>query len=179
MTSLGDEVFVLRLKGPYHQIEVYDVDTYSILRYVTVPYLQGFCDLTSCAYYHCLYVADYGLRCVHRPDLQGVTRWAVNDIPTGLSVNKAHNVLVTCTYRKIKEFRSNGILLREVRLPDDFITPWYAIELTTGQFVACHGNLGDDIRRVCVTSADGTLLHEHGGQPGSCLLYTSPSPRDS
>ena len=168
VTSLGDEVFLLRLKGAYDQIEVYGIISLRLLRCITVPNLQGFCDVTSCEHYHCVYIADYAVRCIHRVDVQGATtQWPVNDIPAGLSVNKAHNVLVTCYVRKIKEFSSNGVLLREVTLPDDVVTPWYAIQLTSGQFVVCHGNLGDAIRRVCVTSADGTLLHVHGGQPGS------------
>ena len=78
------------------------------------------------------------LTCIHRVDVQGaITQWPVNDEPAGLSVTKAHNVLVTCDdVRKIKEFSSHGDLLRQMTLPDDVITPWHAIQLTNGQYVA-------------------------------------------
>jgi len=116
-----------------------------------------------------MYIGDYKVKCVHRLDVQGaVTQWAVNDAPHGLSVNAAHNVLVTCpSVRKIKEFRSHGDLLRELTLPDDVIMPWHAIQTRSGQFIVCHGGLGP-VRRVCMISANGRhIVHSHGGQRGS------------
>ena len=107
--------------------------------------------------------------CVHRLDVQGaVTQWAVNDAPAGLSVNAAHNVLVTCPWvRKIKELSSHGDLLRELTLTDDVIWPLHAIQTRSGQFIVCHGG-ADPVHRVCVISADGRhIVHSHGGQPGS------------
>ena len=170
VTSLGDEVFLLRLKMERDQVEVYDAITYRLLRCITVPNLRGLCDVVSCERYHCVYIADFAFICIHRVDVQSgaTTRWAVNDIPAGLSVNKAHNVLVTCCVGIIKEFSSHGDLLREMTLPDDVINPWYAIQLTSGQFVVCHGNVGDAVHRVCVMSTDCThIIHSHGGQRGS------------
>jgi len=102
----------------------------------------------------------------------------VNDIPACLSVNKAHNVLVTChDVRKIKEFSSHGVLLRQMTLPDDVITPWHAIQLTTGQYVVCHGDIYDAVHRVCLLSEDVTqIVHSHGGQRGSHTgQYNVPS----
>jgi len=89
--------------------------------------------------------------------------------PNGLSVNKAHNVLVTCgVVRKVKEFSTVGELLRDVTLPDDVIYPWHAIQLTSGQSVVCHGNIDDQFYRVCILSADFCeTVHSHGGQQGS------------
>ena len=55
-------------------------------------------------------------------------------------------------------------------LPDDVIKPWHAIQLTSGQYVVCHGSRshGDAVHRVCVVSADCThIIHSHGGQRGS------------
>jgi len=169
VTSLGDEVFVLRPKGR-DQVEVYDVITYRLVRYINVPNLQGFVDMTSCEHYHCMYISDHIVMCIHRLDEQGaITQWPVNDRPDGLSVTKAHNVLVTCVdVRKIKEFSSHGHLLREMTLPDDVINPWHAIQLTSGQYVVCHGDVDDAVHRVCVISADCThIIHSHGGQRGS------------
>jgi len=171
VTSLGDEVFVLRNKER-DQVEVYDVITYRLVRCITVTNARCFADMTSCKHYHCVYIADHIVMCIHRVDVQGgATQWAVNDQPTGLSVTKAHNVLVTChVVRKIKKFSSHGALLREMTLPDDVINPWHAIQLTTGQYVVCHGGgvLDDAVHRVCVMSADCThIVHSHGGQCGS------------
>ena len=170
MTSLGDEVFVLRNKER-DEVEVYDVITYRLVRCITVTNARAFVDMTSCEHYHCVYISDHIVMCIHRVDVQGgaTTQWAVNDTPDGLSVNKAHNVLVTCwVVRKIKEFSSHGALLREMTLPNDIIKPWHAIQLTTGQYVVCHGGLNDAVHRVCVMSADCThILHSHGGQCGS------------
>jgi len=94
----------------------------------------------------------------------------VNDEPGGLSVNEAHNLLVTCDVCKVKEFSSHGDLLRELTLPDNVINPWHTIQLTTGQYIVCHGSSarGDAVHRVCLMTADcSEILHSHGGQPGS------------
>jgi len=169
VTSLGDEVFVLRLKER-DEVEVYDVITYRLRRCISVPNARGFADMTSCEHYHCVYIGDDVVMRVHRVDVQGaITQWPVNDKPACLSVTKAHNVLVTCyVVRKIKEFSSHGVLLRQMSLPDDVINPWHAIQLTTGQYVVCHGDRGDAVNRVCVLSDDGTqIVHSHGGQRDS------------
>jgi len=149
---------------------VYDINTYHLLRHLTVPAAHRFIDITSCEHYHCVYIADLGIGCVHRLDVQGtITRWAVNDEPQGLSVNAAHSVLVTCDFvRKIKEFRSHGNILRELKLPDDVITPWHVIQTRSDQFIACHGHPDDPVHRVCMISADGRdIVHSHGGRQGS------------
>jgi len=178
VTSLDNEIFVLRWKGPKgrDQVEVYDVITYRLQRRLTVPNARGFTDMTSCEHYHCLYIGDHIVECVHRLEVRGAsTRWPVNDSldrPTCLSVNAAHSVIVTCRdVRKIKEFSSRGDLLRELNqltLPDDVINPWHTIHSRRGQFIVCHGYGGDSINRVCVISADGRhIVHSHGGPRGS------------
>jgi len=152
------------------QVEVYDVINYRLQRRLTVPNIRGLTDVTSCEHYRCVYIGDDGVKCIHRLDVQGAfTQWAVNDRPAGLSVNAAHNVLVTCcNVRKIKEFSSHGDLLRELTLPDDVINPWHAIQTRNGEFIVCHGGLDDPVHRVCKISADGRhIIKSHGGQPGS------------
>jgi len=169
MTLLADEVYVLKLKKR-HQVKVYDVVNFRLQRRITVPNTRGFLDMTSCEHYMCVYIADCNVECVHRLDVEGaVTRWAVNDVPCGISVNAAHNVLVTCDeVRKIKEFSSRGDLLRELTLPHDVINPWHAIQTRNGEFIVCHGDLGDEVHRVCKITEDGrAIVQSHGGQPGS------------
>ena len=117
VTSLADEVYVLR-KARRDQLEVYDVINYRLQRRLTVPNIHGFTDMTSCEHYRCVYIADHIDECIRRLDVEcatATTSWAVNDEPRGLSVNAAHNLLVTCRdVRKIKEFSSCGDLLREL-----------------------------------------------------------------
>jgi len=178
VTSLDNEIFLLRRKER-DQVEVYDVITYRLQRCLTVPNARGFTDMTSCEHYHCLYIGDHGVDCVHRLGVNGAARqWPVNDKPLGLSVNAAHNLLVTCTFvRKIKEFSSHGDLLRELTLPDDIIHPLHTIQSCSGQFIVCHGYGGDPFHRVRMISADGRhIVHSHVGQPGSDIgQYNMPS----
>jgi len=169
VTSLADEVYVLRDKDR-DQVEVYDVITYRLQRCLTVPDLRVVTDMTSCEHYRCVYIGDYVDECIHRLDVQGgVTRWDVNDKPECLSVNAAHNVLVTCyVVGKIKEFSSHGDLLRELTLPDDVIHPQHAIQTHNGQLIVCHGDRDDAVHRVCKISVDGRdIVQSHGGPPGS------------
>jgi len=169
VTLLAGEIYLLRDKER-DQVEVYDVTTYHLQRCLTVPYAGWFTDMTSCEHNRCVYIGEYTLKCVHRLDVQGaVTQWDVNDSPRGLSVNAAHNVLVTCPrVRKIKEFSSHGDLLRQLTLPRDVIRLWHAIQTRSGQFIVCHGGGDDPVHRVCMVSAIGRhMVHSHGGQPGS------------
>jgi len=186
VTSLDNEIFVLRNKER-DQVEVYDVITYRLQRCLTVPNSRSFTDVTSCEHYHCLYIgdtirydtivefnvdskADQFVESVHRLEVRGAsTRWPVNDVPFGLSVTAAHNVIVTCpVVRKIKEFSSHGDILRELTLPDDVIHPLHTIQLRSGQFIVSHGDVDNPINRVCMISADGRhIVHSHGGHWGS------------
>jgi len=169
VTLLAGEIYLLRYKER-DQVEVYDVTTYRLQRCLTVPYVRRLTGMTSCEHNRCVYIGNIS-NCVHRLDVQRtVTIWAVNDTPEGLSVNAAHNVLVTCPWvRKIKEFSSHGDLLRELILPDDVILhPLPAIQTRSGQFIVCQGGYGNPVHRVCMISADGRhIVHSHGGQRGS------------
>ena len=166
VTLLAGEIYLLRCEER-DQVEVYDVITYRLQRCLTVPNARWFRDMTSCEHNRCVYISRDG---VYRLDVQGaVTWWAVSDKPVGLSVNAAHNVLVTCDrVRKIKEYSSHGDLLRELTLPDDVIMPRHAIQTHSGLFIVCHGSFGDPVHRVCMITADGRhIVHSHGGQRGS------------
>jgi len=165
VTLLAGEIYLLRRKER-DQVEVYDVTTYRLHRRRTVPNAGAFTDMTSCEHNRCVYIGDC-VNGVHRLDVQGaLTRWDVNDSPVGLSVNAAHNVLVTCPdVGKIKEFSSHGDLLRELTLPGDVIWPLHATQTRSGQFIVCHGR---PVHSVCMISADGRhIVNSHGGQRGS------------
>jgi len=169
VTSLADEIYVLRGKER-DQVEVYDVITYRLQRYLTVPNIRSFSDMTSCEHYRCVYIADPYVECVHRLDVQGAaTRWAVNDEPWGLSVNAAHNLLITCRdVRMIKEFSSHGDSVRELTLPDDVSCPRHAIQTSSGHLIVCHGGRDDAVHRVCKMSVNvRDIIQTHGRQRGS------------
>jgi len=171
VTSLAGEIYVLRLKVS-DQVEVYDVITYRLQRCLNVPNARLFADMTSCEHYCCIYISDHIVECIHRLDAQGAaTQWPVNDEPWGLSVNAEHNLLVTCRVaREIKEYTTDGHMVRNVCLPGDVIHPWHTVQVRSGQFIVCHGDRlhGDAVHRVCMISADGRhIVHSHGGQSGS------------
>jgi len=168
VTLLADEVYVLRWKVR-DQVEVYDVINYRLQRRLNMPDIHGFVDMTSCEHYRCVYIADHIGEYVHRLGVLGeVARWAVNDKPWGISVNAAHNVLVTCIdVRKVKEFSSHADLLRELTLPDDVVHPRHAIQTRNGELIVSHGRTTDTVHRVCKIGADGRdVVQSHGGQRG-------------
>jgi len=57
VTSVGEEIYLLRLKEGVDEVEVYDVISYHLLRCLTVPNIRGFNDMTSCEHFLCLYIA--------------------------------------------------------------------------------------------------------------------------
>lgn len=176
VTSLDDEIYVLRPKER-DQVEVYDAVNYRKVRFITVPNSRVFTDMTSCGHYRCVYIADHGAECVHRVpalrsrDAQGsaTQSWPVHDKPTGLSVNAAHNVLVTCRdVRKIKEFGSRGEAIHQMTLSNEVTNPWHSLQLASGQFVVCHSDLDKAMHGVSTISGDGRIIvNSHGGQRGS------------
>ena len=104
-----------------------------------------------------MYISGGSDQCVHRVALPGVnvTRWPVNDVADGLSVTDTHSVLVTCSdVQKIKEFTTRGQLLRQIELPQDVVSPWHTIQLSSGEFIVCHGNRDDQLHRVCLIGSD-------------------------
>jgi len=181
VTSLGNEIFLLRRKGRNggrDEVEVYDVITYRLQRCLTVPNIRAVIDMTSCEHNQCLYISDDAVECVHRIAVHGAaTHWPAHDVPWCLSVNAAHNVIVTCIFvGKIKEFSSHGDLLRELTLPDDVVTPLHTVQSRSGQFIVGYGGRDDPIHRVCMISADDyDIVHSHGGQRGSDIgQYNEP-----
>jgi hypothetical protein len=166
LTTLNNELYV-RHQGK--DITVYDTQTYSVQRTLQIPCLSALNDMTSCIRHQCIYIADNSSNVIHRIENKNkLTQWAVNDEPHGLSVNSAYNVLVTCSsVGKIKEFTTDGRLIREIQLQSDVVHPKHAVEMTTDQFVVCHGERNDPLHRVCVVDSNGFVLRSYGGSKGS------------
>lgn len=173
VTLLDALLYVLREDRSSNQIEVYDTDSYRLQRCLTVPGLRSGSDsydITACSRNRCAYISDHITSCVHRlalPDAD-VTQWPVNDKPASLSVTDAHCVLVTCgQVRKIKEFTTDGQLLRQLQLSKDVVSPWRAVQLSGGKFIVCHGAFRDPLHRVCLVDPEGQVVQSYGGPPGS------------
>jgi len=178
VTSLDNNLYVLRDNKSSEQIEVYDIDSYHLLRHLTVPGLGIAYDMVACRHNRCAYISDFTHDSIHRVALSGatVTHWPVNDTPARLSLTYRHGVLVSCReVRKIKEFSTDGQLLHVLTLPQDVVSPRHTIQLSSGQFIVCHGNHDDPLHRVCLIGSDGSVVKSFGGpapDSGSQHLHT-------
>jgi len=162
VTSLDDDIFVLRSHS--RQVEVYNARTFALQRSIALPamILQSR-SLTACARNNCLYASDGHKNAIHRVRLSGVNAvkmWSVAEDPAGLSVNKAHNVVVACRGAdKIQEYTTRGTLVREISLEHAGVTdPWHAVQLSTGDYVVSHCTSPGV---VIVVGVDGQVVHSY------------------
>ena len=170
IAAFKNDIYVLRWKGREH-VEVYDATTFALQRCLDVPNLRGYTNMALCPRYLCLYIGDNVGGCVHRVELKGTfTQWPVGGIyiPACLSVNAKSNVLVTCkAARRVKEFSTHGVSLREISLPD-ISNPWHAIQVAgSDDLIVCHGEQSSDTHRVCKVTQDGRIIQSVGARPGS------------
>jgi len=161
VTLLGDDVFVMHCLS--NQVEVYDANTFTLQRIISVPALGCSWGLAACAHHRCLYVSDCARNSVHRTELSGsdaVKQWSVASGSRGLSVNKAHNVVVACCYRmnKIQEYTTHGTLVREIPLQSGVNDPWHAVQLSTGDYVVSKHTSRDV---VSVVGVDGQVVRSY------------------
>ena len=173
VTSVDDKLFML-LERDNDQVAVYSINDYQLLRHLNVPELTPDYsnDMTSCVRHKCLYMSHHGNSCIHRYDLSSsaISKWPVPYKPFGLSVTPSNNLLVTCwaLANKLVELSADsGQCVREIALHSDIVYPWHGVQLTTGQFVVCHGVGFNDLPRVCVVGDDGKVTRSYGGQRGS------------
>jgi len=172
VTSVDDELFVL-LRRVNDQVCVYSINDYQQRRHLNVPRYKpdSFSDMTSCVRHKCLYMSDFGSRCIHRYELasSATSKWSVPREPRGLSVTPSGKLLVTCRGpNKLVELNvDSGECVREIALQSDIEYPRHSVQLTTGQFVVSHGFYSDDLHRVCVVGDDGQVTRSYGGQCGS------------
>jgi len=170
VTSLGDDVFVLRHVSIRH-VQVYDAVSCTLQRHITVlglgriKYMYDRIGLAACAHYKCLYVSacSWDQQSIHRAELTGryaVTKWSVASEPTGLSVNKAHNVVVACSgVNKLQEYTTNGSLVREICLHAGVTSPRHAVQLSSGDYVVSQRKSPGV---VSVVGVDGQVRHSYG-----------------
>jgi len=162
VTSLGDEVFVACHNS--QDIEVYDAESFTLQCHITVPGLGSLCyGLAACISNNCLYASDWHNDSIHRVDLSGsnaVKTWSVPSRPAGLSVNKAHNVVMTCYgANKLQEYTTHGTLVREISLQHASLTsPRHAVQLSTGDYVVSQC-MSPGV--VSVVGVDGQFVHRY------------------
>ena len=171
MTTLDNLLYVL-LDKLSEQIEVYDNESYRLQSRLTVHGLGIAEDIVACSNNRCAYISDrYSHDSIHRlalPNGASATIWPVNDKPACLSVTNTHNVLVTCRLVcKIKEFSTDGKLLRQVQLPEGTASPSHSIQLSSGQFIVSHGDPNHSVHRVCLLSPGGQVVQSFGGPRGT------------
>jgi len=178
LTTLNNELFV---RYQCHtDITVYDTESYSLQRHLRVPGLGSVKDMTSCERNQCIYIADQVNEVVHRIENKNtITQWSVIGEPSGLSVNSRCNLLVTCfNESKLKEFTTDGKLIRVISLQSDVVHPSHSVELTTDRFIVCHGYGKDPMHRVCLVDSSGRVLQSYGGMklPGFQLSEKMSTP---
>ena len=162
VTSLDDDVFVVRLNS--QQVEVYDAVNFTLQRHITVPGLgRRAYRMIACVRNKCLYLSDFDKSNVHRVELSGsnaVKKWSVASSPRGLSVNIAHNLVVTCCKaNRLKEYTTNGKIVREICLQTGVKSPWHAVQLSTGDYVVSQQTSPGV---VSVVGVDGQVVHSYG-----------------
>ena len=184
VTLVDDELFVLLYRDD-NQVAVYNINDYKPLRHLHLPGLKPSIDndMTSSVLNKCLYISDPINCCVLRFVLSSkvsalkklmtskrISKWSVPGRPCGLSVTPAHNLLATCrgpTSKLVELSTDSGQCVREITLQSDIQYMWHAVQLTTGQFVICHGGENQGLHRVCLVDVKGKVTLSYGGQPGS------------
>jgi len=156
LAVINDKLFVLRHPSE-EKIQVYDTEQFSELEAVHVVCLKDddwpwYNTLTACRENNCLFVCDRSK--VYKVDLSkspvDVMKWRVVGGPTGLSVNDACNVLVTCCsaneIREYEQTQSQFKLVRTIKLPESEVTsPFHAVQLTDSRFIVSHWGPVNDV----------------------------------
>jgi len=184
VTSVDDELFAL-LRRDHNQVAVYSINDYQLLRHIHLPGLKRLSakDITSCVRHNCLYASDQDNYCIHRYDMsikvgvimrwvrsRHINQWSVPGKPGRLSVTPGScNLLVTIDYptnKLVEMCADSGQSVREIALQSDITSLHHAVQLTTGQYVVCHGAEYDRLNRVCLVDVEGRVTRSYGGQRG-------------
>jgi sugar lactone lactonase YvrE len=157
-------VYVTRAAKSTNQISVYNITTFQLIRYITVPGATGnLYGLAASSANNYLFVADYDNSFVYRVNLSSasdgnttVIKWSVATNPNGLSINGQLNVLVATDSKKVQEFTPEGSLVRQIT--DGSILN-HAVEVkpdiwAVSRYGPVHG--------VALIAVNGTVLYTYG-----------------
>lgn len=158
IACIESEIYVIQ--HSCNTIEVYNASSLQPIRTTTVPKLINPTDLVASRPIACLFLID----CLHptsklvRVGCQSGTReaWSIGDEALSLSLTPSNTLLVTCDVAdKLREFSTDGVLLRQTILHRDLLNPTHAVRLPNGEdrFVVCHGKIRNRFHRVCLVDA--------------------------
>jgi len=157
---LGDELFVVRWGQPNVQVYKRNADDVNVQRNINIGAVSTtFRGLAECELNQCLYVSEQNAQTVHKVSPvtnNTVKRWSVNGQPFGVTVNRAHNLLVACyNTHKVQEYTTDGSMVREINLQPDITNPTHVVQLRNDQFgITQYGS----VYRYCVVDNDGKIV---------------------
>ena len=82
-------------------------------------------------------------------------------------MTKCNQVLAVFRDAKlIREYTTDGSLIREIILDESIGKPIHCVQLSTGNFVVCHWGHEP---RVCIVDTSGHTIQTYGGFKDSCV----------
>ena len=146
-------------------IKVYDCTSLGYIESITVAPLKCPHDITG--YGSVIYISESEHAEIHKFRLAQRTSdtWSVDGAALNLSMTNQQNVIGTSEKdgNFIVVFSRYGQRLRRIDLKQDCPNLCQAICLSNGNLVVCHGEDGDDLRRVCLIDCDGRAIKSFSG----------------
>ena len=167
MTVLNSELFVVQGRSP--QVNVYNTDTYTHSRDITITGSTGLNAIVASPRSNCLYVSEAALQVIYQYDHSNdvINMWFVNGKCYGLSLTSTDNVLVTLSDTKqIQEYTSRGHLIRDISFDSRIEYPLHSVQLPDDRWVVSHG-MGNPLNRVCIVDMSGRITQSYGESRGS------------
>jgi len=167
MTTLGSELFILRLFGRY--LDVYNTISFTWTHKLEIPGSEYLELVVACQRNNCLYISDAEQKIIYRIQFDRsenvLSYWSVGGLCRGLSVTRSYSVLVTLPMvNRVEEYSTDGSLMRYIRIDHSIAYPRHCIQLSSDQFVVCHGDLwGTGKRLVCIIDTSGQIVYSYGG----------------
>ena len=161
-------LYVTRLGSS--QVWVYETTSFEIKRQITSPdfgtILFG---LAACVIKNYLFIADRRVPSIHRVDLSvtatnNVSSWSVMSDPNGLSTTSAGNLLVAHGDRVVREYTSEGTLIRQIT---DSNAVWQSLEVNPGVWVYSRR---DPVHDILMKFSNGTTIRSYGSAVGSGII---------
>jgi hypothetical protein len=153
-------------------LEEFETATLGLCQRQDVQGLSGARDMASSRYHGCIYIADSLTTDVYRIDVSSgcessrrhvVTSWSSDMHPVGLSITTQNNVLVAYQHSPVlREFSTDGRLLREMKLHMELVNPVCAVQLKAEHYVVCV-TLPDDLSAICHVDGNGNVVSKYSG----------------
>lgn len=98
----------------------------------------------------------------HHVETASWTKWEVHDCAWSISTTHVGDVLVTSrSSRLLLEYTPEGSLRLKIKLPADVVNPNHAIRVTADLLAICHGDMTDELQRICTVSNSGSVLNSY------------------